>query len=133
MSRKVEVRPSDIAALVHPDMVIAGSGLRPAAVGRAACVRSYEDFAAGIEAVEFIESDRADRQVELLEHLQANVAHYGQAMFAALDTATIVGLLAAVAIPSAAAPAICSGWGAPTVRKSCVLRMPEVMAAGAMQ
>jgi hypothetical protein len=48
----------------------------------------------GLGRVARLESDRADRQVELLEHLQANVAHYGQAMFRSLDTATIVGLLA---------------------------------------
>jgi hypothetical protein len=41
-----------------------------------------------------VESDRADRQVELLEHLQANREHYGRAIFQSLDTATIVGLLA---------------------------------------
>jgi hypothetical protein len=48
----------------------------------------------GLARVARLESDRADRQVELLEHLQANAAHYGQAMFRSLDTATIVGLLA---------------------------------------
>jgi hypothetical protein len=48
----------------------------------------------GLGRVARLESDRADRQVELLEHLQANVAHYGQAMFRSLDTATVVGLLA---------------------------------------
>jgi hypothetical protein len=46
----------------------------------------------GLGRVARLESDRADRQVELLEHLQANVAHYGQAIFRSLDTATIVGL-----------------------------------------
>jgi peptidase E len=56
-------RPRDIAALVHPDMVIAGPGLRPAAVGRAACVRSYEEFRAGVDAVEFTETDRAEYTV----------------------------------------------------------------------
>jgi hypothetical protein len=48
----------------------------------------------GLGRIARLESDRADRQVELLEHLQANVAHYGQAMFRSLDVATIVGLLA---------------------------------------
>ena len=48
----------------------------------------------GLSRIARLESDRADRQAELLEHLQANVPHYGQAMFRSLDTATIVGLLA---------------------------------------
>lgn len=48
----------------------------------------------GLVRVARLQSDRADRQVELLEHLQANRAHYGQAIIRSLDTATIVGLLA---------------------------------------
>jgi hypothetical protein len=48
----------------------------------------------GLGRVARLENDRADRQVELLEHLHENVAHYGQAMFRSLDAATIVGLLA---------------------------------------
>jgi hypothetical protein len=48
----------------------------------------------GLSRIARLESDRADRQVELLEHLQANVAHYGQAILQSLDTATIAGLLA---------------------------------------
>jgi hypothetical protein len=56
-------RPHDIAALVHRDMVIAGPDLRPVAVGRDACVRSYQDFAARADAVELTETGRCESVV----------------------------------------------------------------------
>jgi peptidase E len=53
-------RPHDIAALVHRGMVIAGPDLRPVAVGREACVQSYQDFAARVDAVELTETGRCE-------------------------------------------------------------------------
>jgi peptidase E len=56
-------RTGDLATLLHDDMAIVGPDLQRLAVGREACIRSYEEFAARATIVDFAETDRDEHLV----------------------------------------------------------------------